>query len=84
MCSQIEIPGQPYELPHRNQNRRTFVFDQENDKFGRFGIAGIAANDVNIAGAFIEGLSGCQGDRFSTFYLHHDEWDPKRQTDIRL
>ncbi len=99
MSSQIGIPGQLQELLHRNQNRRTFVFDQENDKFSRFGIAGIAANDMNVAGTFIEGLSRCQGDRFSTSYLHHDgplehvekrvsivsmNGGPRRQADIRL
>ena len=59
-------------LLDRNQNRRIFIFEQEDDKFCRFGIACVAANDVNVVRAFIEGLSRCQGDGLSALDLHDD------------
>ena len=41
-------------------------------KFRRLGTAGVPVDDMNIVGAFIKGLSRCQGYLFSTLHLHHD------------
>src|SRR6516162_5623052 len=54
------------------ERRRALVLDQDHEEFGRLGTAGVPVNDMNIVGAFIEGLSRCQCDLFSTLHLLHD------------
>src|SRR6267142_971915 len=48
------------------------VFDQNHKEFCRRGSACVPANDMNIVGAFIVGLSWCKSDFFSALHLHHD------------
>src|SRR5262245_29007606 len=55
-----------------HHHRSALFLDQDHDEFCRLGLAGVSANDVNIVGAFIEGLSWFQGDRLATLQLHHD------------
>ena len=55
-----------------HQRRSAFVLHQEHEEFRRFGLACISPNDVNIIGAFIEALTGCQSRFLSASHLHHD------------
>src|SRR6266478_3727694 len=55
-----------------HEHRSALVLDQEHQEFGRLGTAYVPANDMNIVGAFIEGLSWCQRYLFSTLHLHHN------------
>src|SRR2546428_5386882 len=55
-----------------HEHRSALVLDQEHQEFGRLGTACVPANDMNIVGAFIEGLSWCQRYLFSTLHLHHN------------
>src|SRR5262249_49978201 len=48
------------------------VLDQDHQEFRRLGIARVPVNDMNIVGAFIEGLSWCQCYLLSTLQLHHN------------
>src|SRR5215813_12320863 len=52
--------------------RSSLVFDQHHQEFGRLRTACVPINDMNIVGAFIEGLSRRQGYLLSTLDLHHD------------
>jgi hypothetical protein len=45
---------------------------QEHEEFRRFCLAGISPNDMNIIGAFVEALTGCQNRFLSASHLHHD------------
>src|SRR2546430_6342820 len=57
---------------YRHQHRSALVLDQEHQEFRRLGTACVPVNDMNIVGAFIEGLSWCQCYLFSTLHLHHN------------
>jgi len=63
---------QAAELVGREHHGSVLVLNQEHDEFRRFGLAGVPPDDVNIRGAFIEGLTSCQSDFLSAPYLHHD------------
>src|SRR5262245_10548800 len=56
----------------RHERRSALVLDHEHQEFRRLGIACVPVNDMNIVGAFIEGLSGCQRYLLSTLHLHHN------------
>src|SRR5882762_11570096 len=56
----------------RHQYRSGFVFDEKNDKFRWFSLAGVPPNDVDIIRAFVEGLSRRQSHFLSASHLHHD------------
>src|SRR5206468_6036573 len=55
-----------------HERRSALVLDQEHQEFRRLGTARVPVNDMNIVGAFIEGLSWCQCYLFSTLQLHHN------------
>src|ERR1700730_5391474 len=55
-----------------HEHRSALVLDQEHHEFRRLGPACVPANDMNIVGAFIEGLSCCQRYLFPPLHLHHD------------
>src|SRR2546428_9060956 len=55
-----------------HEHRSALVLDQEHQEFCPLGTACVPANDMNIVGAFIEGLSWCQCYLFSTLHLHHN------------
>src|SRR5262245_39288816 len=55
-----------------HDRRTALVLDQEHQEFRRLGTACVPVNDMNIVGAFIEGLSRCQCYLFSTLHLHHN------------
>src|SRR5215831_20074170 len=55
-----------------HERRSALVLDQEHQEFRRFGTACVPVNEMNIVGAFIEGLSRCQCYLFSTLQLHHN------------
>src|SRR5215475_8190556 len=55
-----------------HERRSTLVLDQKHQEFRRLGRARVSVDEVNIVGAFIEGLSRCQGYLFSPLQLHHD------------
>src|SRR5204863_6024697 len=57
---------------YRHEHRSALVLDQEHQEFRRLGTACVPVNDMNIVGAFIEGLSWCQCYLFSTLHLHHN------------
>src|SRR5436190_7544324 len=57
---------------YRHEHRSALVLDQEHQEFRRLGTACVPVNDMNIVGAFIEGLSLCQCYLFSTLHLHHN------------
>jgi hypothetical protein len=42
-----------------HERRSALVLDQEHEEFRRLGTACVPVNDMNIVGAFIEGLSWC-------------------------
>src|SRR4030095_41401 len=56
----------------RYQHGGSFVLHEEHDEFCRFGFAGVSPDDVNILGAFIEGLTRCQSHFLPASYLHYD------------
>jgi len=49
-----------------------FVLHEEHDEFRRFGLTGVAADDVNVIRAFIESLTRRESHFFSASHLHHD------------
>ena len=55
-----------------HERRSALVLDQDHQEFRRLGIAGVPVHDMNIVGAFIEGLSWCQCYLLSTLQLHHN------------
>ena len=55
-----------------HERRSALVLDQDHQEFRRLGTACVPVNDMHIVGAFIEGLSRCQGYLFSTLHLHHN------------
>src|SRR5262245_61382799 len=55
-----------------HERRSALVLDQDHQEFRRLGIACVPVNDMNIVGAFIEGLSWCQCYLLSTLQLHHN------------
>src|SRR5215475_8539641 len=55
-----------------HERRSALVLDHEHQEFRRLGIACVPVNDMNIVGAFIEGLSWCQCYLLSTLHLHHN------------
>src|SRR6516165_6863400 len=55
-----------------HERRGALVLDQEHQEFRRLGAACVPVDDMNIVGAFIEGLSWCQCHLLSTLQLHHD------------
>jgi len=57
---------------HLREYWSALVLDEEREKLGRLGLAGIVANDMNVIGTLIERLSRSQSDRLSAFELHHD------------
>jgi hypothetical protein len=56
----------------RDQRRSRLVLDEHHDELGRVGVAGVPADGVDVVGAFVEGLSGRQGDFLAAFHSHHD------------
>src|SRR4029077_7657763 len=48
------------------------VLHEEHDEFRRFGLAGVAADHVNVIRAFIESLTRRESHFFSASNLHHD------------
>ena len=54
------------------QHRSAFVLHEDNNEFRRLGFACVPPNDVNIIGAFVKGLTGCQSHFFPAPHLHHD------------
>ena len=64
------LPIHPPNLLHRNQNRRIFVFEQEHQELGGFRLACVAANGVNIVGAFIKRLSRRKSYGLSAIHGH--------------
>src|SRR5580692_354364 len=56
----------------RHQHRSAFVLYEEHQKFRRLGGTCVPANEMNIVGALIKGLSWCQGHLFSSLHLHHN------------
>lgn len=57
---------------NRDQYRRTLVLDQHHDKLRRLRVAGIFADDMFIAWAFIKCLSRLQRHLLPTLHLHHN------------
>src|SRR6266536_115906 len=57
---------------HWHERWSALVLDQEHQEFCWLGFACVPVNDMNIVGAFIEGLSWCQCYLFPTLQLHHD------------
>src|SRR5262245_18616765 len=55
-----------------HERRSALVLDQEHQEFRRLGTACVPVNEMNIVGAFIEGLSWCQCYLLSTLQLHHN------------
>src|SRR5207247_7259983 len=55
-----------------HERRSALVLDQDHQEFRRLGTACVPVNDMNIVGAFIEGLSWCQCYLFSTLHLQHN------------
>jgi hypothetical protein len=70
LCEQN--PSQFHVLFGGHQYRSAFVLNQEHYEFRRFGLACVPSNDVDIIGAFVEGLTGCQSHFLSAPHLHHD------------
>src|SRR6478752_7449822 len=64
--------GLEFRLFRGHQHRRTFVLHEDDEEFCRFGFAGVSPDDVNILGAFIEGLTRRQSDFLPASYLHDD------------
>src|SRR5262249_34344621 len=56
----------------RYERRSALVLEHEHQEFRWLGIACVSVNDMNIVGAFIEGLSWCECYRLSTLHLHHN------------
>src|SRR5262249_18690776 len=54
------------------ERRGTLVLDPKHHQIGRLGAAGVAVDEMNVAGAFIEGLSWGERYLFSALYLHYD------------
>src|SRR4029453_11277748 len=54
------------------QHRGAFVLHEDHNEFCRFGFAGVSPDDVNILGAFIEGLTRCQSHFLPAPDLHYD------------
>src|SRR5262245_61827387 len=54
------------------EHRGAFLLDQNHHEFRRLGLAGVPADDMDIVGAFLEGLSRFQCYLFSTLHLHLD------------
>src|SRR6185436_4424372 len=56
----------------RHDRRGALVLQQKDQKLGGFGAACVPSHDMDIVGAFIEGLSGIQRHLRSSLHLHHD------------
>ena len=56
----------------RCQDGRTFVFNEYDEKLRGFRLAGVATDNVNVIGTFIEGLTRVKGDRLRPLDLHDD------------
>ena len=54
-------------LVQGNKNWCTFVFDQQDDKFGGFGVAGIFSDEVNALRVFVERSPEWRVTSFSPF-----------------
>ena len=57
---------------YRHERWSALVLDQDHQEFRRLGTACVPVNDMNIVGAFIEGLSWCQCYLLSTPQLYHN------------
>src|SRR5262245_30148764 len=55
-----------------HEHRSAFVLDQDHQEFRRLGRACVPVKEMNIVGAFIEGLSRCQCYLFSILQLLHN------------
>ena len=56
----------------RRQDGRTLVLDEDHEKFRRIRVACVATDNMNVAGAFVEGPTRLKGDRFLPLDLHDD------------
>src|SRR5215469_18155885 len=65
-------PARSPDLVDRYQHRSAFLLNHKHYEFRRFGLARVSADDVNIRGTFIEGLTGRQRHFLSAPHLHHD------------
>src|SRR5215468_9324605 len=54
----------------RCQDGRTLVFNEYDEKLRRLRLAGVATDNVNVIGTFIEGLTRVKGDRLRPLDLH--------------
>src|SRR5262245_20066709 len=64
----------PQRIPasfHRHENRSPFVLEQDDQDFCRLGLACAPADDMNIFGTLVEGLSRGQRHFWSSFHLHY-------------
>lgn len=57
---------------HRRKHRRALVLQEEHHELGGLGEAGVAADGVDVVGAFVEGLAGGQRDGLAAAQAHHD------------
>src|SRR5688500_18824874 len=54
----------------RDEDRRALFLDEDHDELRRLGLAGVAADDVNVVGAFIVGLARLERDLLLPLELH--------------
>src|SRR5690242_17295141 len=66
------VPPHPRQSLRRHERRSALVLDQDHQELRRLGGAGVAVDEMNVVGAFIEGLSRRQGYLFSALQLHDD------------
>ncbi len=53
-----------------DKDRIALLLDKDDDKFCGLGFARVASDGMNIVGAFIKGLTWCEGDFFPASHLH--------------
>src|SRR5262245_18415936 len=56
----------------RCQGGRTLVLNENDEKLRRLRLAGVATDNVNVIGTFIEGLTSVKSDRLRPLDLHDD------------
>src|SRR5262245_66008474 len=56
----------------RRQDGRTLVFNEYDEKLRRLRLAGVATDNMNVIGTFIERLTSMKGDRLRPLDLHDD------------
>src|SRR5215469_12215836 len=64
--------GSTTALFDRCQDGRTLVLNEDDEKLRRVCLAGVATDNVNVIGTFIEGLTRMKGDRLLPLNLHYD------------